>query len=661
MKRILIYILLFSFYYSGIHAQNEPHSNRVANYTMDVKLDTENRKLIAETAVLFRNPSADTIRDLQFHIYYNAFQNNQSTFFKESDGVRNMVSDIQIPKNDWSYTTISNIEDQFGNNLTNNQTYIQPDDDNLADRTVLRVQLAEPILPFDTLRFNMNWEAQIPTLTIRTGSNMDYYFMAQWFPKLGVYEPAGTRFATKGQWNCHQYHRNTEYYANFGNYKVTLDVPEEYIVGASGERIAESKKDGRKIVTQYVEDVIDFTWTAYPHFLEKTDQWGDVAIRLLHHEDRECLVSRYMKATKISLEYLNEHLGVYPYKTLTIVDPPYHGIKSSAMEYPTLITGAGFYCFPEGVRTNEAITAHEFVHQYFMQMLATNEQEEAWMDEGFTAYYEARIIDHYYGNILESNWFDFKASNINWRRMRYFALDNPMIDEIGQFGWHFKHGGYHSLVYSKAALMLKTIEGIVGIETMDVIMKNYFEKWKFKHPGRQDFIDIVKETLNSFGDKYSFFDIDTFFEQVLMGTGMCDYAVGNIYNDMVENKIGVFEKDGKMEKLIPEEFNNDQFYSRAILHRLGEITLPVDVVVNFDNGKSVTERWDGLERSFEFNYSGTNKIVSVHIDPDRKILLDKNLINNSYTIKEENAGVWKYFSSWMVWMQQLLQSMSIFV
>ncbi len=647
---IILFLLTFA------TANSQALSPRIANYDIQVELDTDNRKTRASQTLLWRNPSGDVVNELQFHLYYNAFKNNKTTFFNESR--RTGFGELEIDDCAWSWSKVTYIKDQYGNDLTATQEYIQPDDGNEYDLTVLRVPLAQPVQPYDSIRLEMKWEAKIPKLMVRTGYNQDYYFMAQWFPKVGVYEPAGTRFAKEGQWNCHQYHANTEYYSDFGIYKVAINTPKEYVVGASGSMIAESFDGDRKTSTFYVEDVIDFTWTAYPDFEEEWTEWNDVKIRLLRHPDRASRANKYLDAAKNSFEYLDKHVGKYPYKTLTIVDPPFHGASSSAMEYPTLITGVGLGPFPEGIRSVETITVHELVHQYFMQMIATNEQEEPWMDEGFTAYIEYRIIDHYYKNFLESNWFDFQTTSKDWRRMRYFALSNPKIDEIGQFGWHFKHGGYHDIIYSKTALMLSTLEGLVGLETMDKILQTYFEKWKFKHPGQQDFINVVNEVVTqTYGDKFGE-NMDWFFEQMLMGTNICDYAVASISNIKEVGAYGFVDGEDCIQ---PDENITASYNSQVIVHRLGEVKLPIEMRVVFDDGSEVMETWDGQERSFEFNYTGTKKVDCAEIDPFYKIPLDKNYINNSKTNKQKTTGIWKYVSSWMMWIQQTMESVSLLV
>src|SRR5690606_12557077 len=184
--------------------------------------------------------------------------------------------------------------------------------------------------------------------------------------KLGVYEVPGQRYvpadAPRGQWNTHQFHANGEFYADFGTYEVTLTTPAGYVVGATGVRVAEAAGEGTQTVTYRAEDVHDFAWTASNDFLEYTDTWRHVQLRLLLQPEHRGQAQRHFDAAKAALEYFDEWVGPYPYTTLTLVD----GIGgSNGMEYPTFITCCTTHGLPEGLRAHEVVTIHAFDHQYF--------------------------------------------------------------------------------------------------------------------------------------------------------------------------------------------------------------------------------------------------------------------------------------------------------
>ena len=635
--------------------EQAPLSPRIANYDIQVRLDTASKKIIARESILWKNPSADTIREMQFHLYLNAFRNNHSTFMKEWGVIPNVFRKSLVEDCEWSWILLEKLQDEHGNDLTKNMHYIHPDDDNEEDQTVLQVILPQPIMPYDTIRLQLDWITRIPKTMVRTGYNKEYYFMAQWFPKLGVYETKGMRYATKGQWNCHQYHAKGEYYADFGVYQVDIDVPKDFIVGASGVMLKKEEKENRSLYSFRAEDVIDFTWTASPHFeIRKTD-WKGIELKLLSYPAHLHFAERYFTAIKNALEYFEKYFEKYPYPSLTIVDPPFHGIFSTGMEYPTLITTGSFCLLPKGVKTTETLAIHEFIHQYFMQILATHEQEEPWMDEGFTTYYEGRILDYYYGEHESAvDFMGIQFGNKEYNRAEFFAFYNPKLAENAQPSWQFKNGGYGPISYNKTAIWLCTLEGMLGRETLDEIMETYFLRWKFKHPCGRDFIAVVNEVVHkNHGDKFGE-NMDWFFDQVLYGTAVCDYTVANIKNIKLESALGIFTD---LDACVVETKKGEtptEYKSTVVLNRLGEMMLPVEILIQFEDGKSITEFWDGKDRVKEFIYWGASKIECAEIDPTRKIYIDKNFINNSLSTQTQETGIRKHLNQFMVWMQNAM-------
>ncbi len=644
----------------SIIVQSAPLSNRTANYTMHISLDVENKMLQGKTVLLWNNPSNDTIKNMPFHLYYNAFKNTRSTFNKERSG-RSFLGPVDVENNHWGWSEINSIKDDKGNNLTSTIQYIQPDDDNNEDQTVLNVPLKTFLLPGESIEIEFEWTAKIPFRSARTGYNKDFYFFAQWFPKVGVYEPAGTRYAIKGQWNCHQYHSSGEYYADFGVYDVYLTVPENYVVGASGALQEKTVNGANQTWYFRAEDVIDFTWTTSPHYQVQKTTWKHVDISLLSYPEKMYCASKYFNNIKNALTYMDEHVGLYPYSTLTIVDPPIHGIFTGGMEYPTLLTSLSACFLPEGLKFTEALTTHEFIHQYFMQMVATHEVEEPWMDEGFTTYYEMRILDQYEGKHTSAvDWLGIKMGSSEFNRAEYLSTDNPKIAEGNRKSWQYKHGGYGTIAYNKTAMWLKTLDGIIGRNVMDTIMKTYFNRWKFKHPKGQDFIDVVNELVPKYHQDKFGADMNWFFEQVLYGSGVCDYKVAAIRNQPVVPKVGIFGADKEWVVPVGKE-TEQQYKSTVILNRLEEMQFPVEVVIHFEDGSKQIKYWDGKARSIDFTFTGPSKIASAEIDPNRKIDLDINFLNNSYVVEHQGVGIRKYVVQFINTLQQLMQTISAFI
>ncbi len=147
--------------------------------------------------------------------------------------------------------------------LTSAKRFVAPDDGNPDDETVMAVPLPEPVPPGGTLTIELTWTARVPRTFARTGAIGNFFFIAQWFPKLGVFEEQG--------WNCHQFHSSTEFFSDYGVYDVRLTVPRGWTVGATGVRRDTSDNADRTTTHRYYqEDVHDFAWTTSPEYLERT-------------------------------------------------------------------------------------------------------------------------------------------------------------------------------------------------------------------------------------------------------------------------------------------------------------------------------------------------------------------------------------------------------
>lgn len=648
---------------SGLHTLADaqtifktPLSPRIANYKISVSLDPAEKTLTASETLTWRNTSQDRITELQFHLYLNAFKNSESTFMKESGGASRQVTSEE---EEWGWIDITSMKSAEGVDLTGRMEFIHPDDDNEKDQTVLRVPLVKPLLPGQTITLDIGFKAKLPRRLRRTGYFQNYYMVAQWFPKIGVYEAAGQRYAMKGQWNCHQFHANTEFYADYGVYDVDITLPKEYVVGATGLMVGQKENsDGTKNVTFHAEDVHDFAWTASQSYLDLTEEWNHVKIRVLMQPQRAHQAKRYFESAKAALEYFDKYVGKYPYPNLTIVDPAYGASGAGGMEYPTLITAGSMWGMGTSVKFAELVTVHEFGHEYWYGIVGNNEFEEAWLDEGVNQYYETRIMNETYGS--RGSAIDlpgFQAGDFEVARLGYVAMRNPKIAPTATYGWKFNAGGYGNLTYQKTATFLTTLERLLGRAVMDTVMKTYFERWKFKHPCGRDFIAVFNELVPKFhGEKFGK-SMDWYFDQVLYGTDICDYELTSIENKVVSAPRGIFDVKG--EKLLSksgrETSEAQKMYdSRVVVNRLGEVRLPTTVLIHFENGDEIREPWDGQSRWVDFTYSRPERILWATVDPDTVLTVDINYQNNSKTTQPSRAPLWKYTLKFLFWLQNFL-------
>ena len=268
-----------------------------------------------------------------------------------------------------------------------------------------------------------------------------------------------------------------------------------------------------------------------------------------------------------------------------------------------------------------------------MGIMASNEFEEPWLDEGVNTFWEERIMDHYYG--LSSGMIDlpfFKVADKTLSRFSYLMSENRQVVSNREYSWNYPHNTYSMMSYNKTATILFTLMGITGEETMNEIFREYYKKWAFRHPSGKDFIAVVNEVVTRLhGDKFGN-DMNWFFDQTLYGTGLCDYKVEGFYNGRSSEADNDLTAEG-----------GALLYNAVVrLERPGEIVLPVEVLVHFENGNEVMEYWDGKERHKDYTYTNVPKVEWVKVDPDYKIPMDINQINNSMTSDPDRKPVSRF-------------------
>ena len=603
---------------------NQSQSLKIANYDIEVHLDHKGKSASCIQKLNWKNTSPDTLRELRFYMYMNAFKDLKSTYLKNT---RKMFGQDLKNRNkkEWGHIEVTQAVDRNGNDLVQNQEYIQPNDGNALDETVLSIPLEMPLLPGEVIELDMNFDVKLPRTIVRSGYGpRDFFLFVHWFPQVCVYEP---KVDGNWGWNSHQFMPGTEFFSDFGDYNVEIYASDHLVIGGSGCKTFSGKvlgKIGEQLVRFQAHDLIDFGWVAYPEYETYTSTYGDTDIEILMVPEHCAFADRYLKAIEQSLEYLEKHVGKYPYPKITVVDPPTHTLNSGFMEYPMMITGATAYGIPRSVRSVESLVIHEFTHMYFMASLASNEKEEAWLDEGFVTYFEDRILDHYYGN--QSSLFDVlgaRSGNAQQSRNEYVSMENPNLGKIARPGWEFD-GGFKPLIYAKSATAFKTMERIIGIDIMDEIIKTYFERYKFTHPKEADLRKIIKEVLEK---NTSNFDSDKYLNQVLHATSSINFKMVDI--------------------------NNSTKTIEAI--REGNFEIGTEVLIMFKDGSSKTVNWKGSEKHFKHTFSSSKEVISAHIDPEQKIYLDLNLNNNSITLDPNKKPLYKYAAKLGHWLQAVSQ------
>jgi len=620
---------------------------RIADYDIAVRLDADAKRLDGTVRLTWRNTSSDVVPDLWFHLYLNAFRDRDSTFWRESRG---QLRAVPMATDGWGRIDVTAMRIAGGADLLPALTFEAPDDGNGKDRTVARLRLPQPIAPGGTIALDITFRAVLPKAYARTGYAGDYFLVAQWFPKVAVYEPAGMRGRAAGGWNAHQFHANSEFYADFGHYRVAITAPRRFVIGATGVRTARvDHANGTTTHTYEQGNVHDFAWTASPHFVEITRRYvaarevtsrayadaaarlgrsidelrlGDVEVRLLMQPDHLPQAERYLRATMQAITAFGLAFGRYPHATLTIVDPPESAIGTAGMEYPTFITAGTLTLFNtwpfDRVYEPEIVVVHEFAHQYFQGMLASNEFEEAWLDEGMTEWATGWLLDDVLGR--DRSFLQLAGLSVGDLDYQRLSLTRARGAEmIRQPSWSY-HTGYAFNSYGRPALTLRTLSRLLGRQTMARIMRTYAERWRFGHPSSDDFYRVASEVAGR--------DLTPFFRQTIESAAVIDYAVW-----AVDQEAG---------------------HTTVTVRREGDLQIPIPVAFKFA-GRPVERRtWDGVERWTRFTFEYPEPLEWVDVDPDRDVALDLSWLNNGRVVSADRRAPVAMTSRWLLVVQQVL-------
>ncbi len=647
-SRVLCVIMASVALLAPLHAQSPfaplvkgPLSQRVVAYQIDATYNPDKHTVEATETLTYHNLTGQPLDHFPFHLYLNGFQ-PEATWVREAhrDGnFRTSKFDEGWDPKESGSNEILSLEAVGMGDLTKALKFIAPDDGNANDKTVFDIALPRPIEAGQDVVFKIKFKATFPEVIARTGYKRTFLLAGQWFPKVGVF--------WNGAWNCHQFHAMTEFFADFGTYDVKITLPKNYIIGATGVQTGETDNgNGTKTVVFHAEDVHDFAWTADPNFkvLEETftGSVGPVKIRLLTYDSYRSSWQRYLDVMQGSMKRFDEWYGPYPYAQITVVDPPHGATEAGGMEYPTFITGDTVWWAPKGQKLlPEGVTEHEFGHQYWYAMVATNEFENAWLDEGINSYTEVKVTDSLYGkNTSMLNWMGAQMGDAAEQRLSYLGVAET--DPLSRPSYQdMSIGAYGGITYGKTATMLLTLEAVVGQETLQKALHAYFMKYRFTHPTQEDFLRTVNEVAGQ--------DLGWYWQQAVYGTQVLDYKVRKAESTRVDWA----KKDA------PDEKKGETLYSTDILlQRLGDFVFPVTAQIKFDNGETIRETWDGRDRWKRFVYVKKAKVLSVEIDPGHQITMDRDYLNNSIATEPQRGATVKIATYWTFLTQFLAQMLS---
>ncbi|HEY2745559.1 MAG TPA: M1 family aminopeptidase [Polyangia bacterium] len=604
-----------------------PLSPRNANYTIHASLDEKDKVVKGKERLHWQNVTREAADSMVFHLYMNAFKNNKSTFMKESKGEHR---GYKQEKEGWGAIDVQKLV--IGGVDVTKQLVV--------DDTLGTVKLPTPVAAGASVDVDVEFTTKMPKVFARTGYHGDFFEVAQWFPKVGVWDcDAGPHgHPATCRWRAHQHHLNSEFFADYGVYDVDVEVPAKWTVGATGVLVSEKVTGARKTMTYHAEDVHDFVWTTSPVFKTTEDKYtgpaGEVRIVMLSQPGRDANIGRHIKATQVGLAELERRFGPYPYSQITVVDVPEGAEGAGGMEYPTLFFTDDMPV-PPGVHVPEYVTIHELSHQYFYGLVGSDEVEEAWLDEGLTEAMSDWGTTRMFGRAGGTwDWLGQRFSVTELEQLSYGSATS--IDPLETRAFDYESSStYGATTYGKTVLVLRTMESYLGAEKFEAAMRHYYEKARFTHPRGEDFVRLFDEGAGE--------DLTWFWSPTIWGTESLDYEILDLTKRKKPAPVGLFDdKNGKREEKEAPKKPDDKapWISEVVLFRKGELTFPVELKVVFEDDTVKRETWDGGKtgaRWKRFTYETAKPVAWAEIDPDGKVPLDTDRFNNGKRAEADAA------------------------
>ena len=603
---------------AAVRAQCDGWQQRV-KYDMRVELDTRNHRFTGSNTLVYTNNSPDTLREVFFHLYFNAFRPGS-----EMDVRSRTIADpdsrvggriAELTKSEMGELVVERMA-QGGRAVG-----LEP------MGTVLKALLAQPLLPGKSTTLTYDFKGQVPVQIRRSGRDNAEgvaYSMAQWYPKLSEYDARG--------WHAYPY-VGREYYGVWGDFDLSITLDSAYTVAATGvlqnpEQIGHGYPTGKRGVKRPAGDkltwrfsaknVHDFAWAADRDFLHTIDQVPGGPVLHFFRKNDPALKETWDQLPGYMIKsflFMNEHFGTYPWPQYSFVQG-----GDGGMEYPmlTLITGK------RRLGSLVGVSVHESVHSWYYGVLASNEGRFAWMDEGFTEYASSEVMQELFGGDDDPH-----ASSITGYRglVASGKQEAPSIHAD-----HFKtNAAYGATAYSFGELLVHQLGAVVGEKTIDAGMLRYFDACKFKHPAPIDFERVM--------EKQSGLELDWYFDEWINTTRQLDYGIREVLQVGTELRI-TLENNG--DQLMPVDLEIEM---RDGAHE--NYHIPLSLMRGSKPAGSEAETfstlsaWQWTDPTYTLNLPGTlANVASITLDPHHR-LADMDLSNDRVELPEGAGGMVK--------------------
>lgn len=493
-----------------IHAQS-PWQQQV-NYTIDVSLNDKNHTLDGFEKIEYINNSPDTLRFIWFHIWPNAYKNDKTAF-----------TDQDLENGDTRFYFADNDQRGYINRLdfrVNDQVAEMEDHPQHID--IIKVLLPSPLAPGQTITLTTPFHVKLPFNFSRGGHDGESYQVTQWYPKPAVYDKNG--------WHPMPYLSQGEFYSEFGNFDVSITVPDNYVVAATGDLQNESEKQwlltrasfdwkstkqkvkqkggsyktieqkypassaNTKTVRFTQDRVHDFAWFADKRFIVKQDTCrlaSGRAVRVMSYYTPEFSKewSNSLQFAKDAVRMRSIWIGEYPFNTVSVVQGPES--FGGGMEYPTITVISP----QENEQLLDFTISHEIGHNWFYGILGTDERRYPWLDEGLNTYFDNKYSRWKYpsGEIKIGN---ARARISDLERVVFETQAATRRDQpINSRSADFSVANYNLVAYYKAGAWLEYAGSVLGEGVVDSALRLYYRQWQFKHPG-PDQLKQAMETVS---------------------------------------------------------------------------------------------------------------------------------------------------------------------
>ncbi len=565
-------------------------------YRIEARLDEDAQVLHARARMRYTNHSTRRMDTLYFHLHLNAFRPNSAWATRELESDNRRFQDLGPDEHAFERLTRASIAGRT----------VSPHYPGAPDSTVAALPLPEPIMPGDSAIVDLDWDARPSTGPRRQGRRGRHYDFAQWYPRIAVFDREG--------WQVQPLLPQGEFYGEFAQYDVTMDLAADQVVGATGvpvegdpgwqgalaatspeapdlrraaypagpaERLGllgASAASGRKHVRWRAQDVHHFAWSTDPAYTYEGGRFEDVAIHVLYQPgDTAWDEGVAVRRTADALAFLDTIFGEYPWPQITNL----HRIENGGTEFPMMVMDGS---------ASEGLIMHEVGHNYVHGIFANNEWREGWLDEGFSSFL--------------TNWFFASrgtdpaalwAGNLDAiRQLDRAGLSQPISLPSAEFRDFAMYG---AMTYTKPALVFRMLREMVGDDVFRQGLHTYYDRHALEHVREADFRAAIESACVC--------DLGWFFQQWIHSTSTLDYRI---------------------ESATTQQGPDGRWHTNVVIVREGDAWMPV--VVRVGDTSSLAE---SRERSQTVTVTTATRPADVVLDPDN-VLIDVGPANNRKTI-----------------------------